>query len=94
MKIFVTSDNKVWHASCFVRKGWLFVKKQENTVANDDYPLCTYLLQLTPTDQSQSFVTLVNWRGVSKKRCALVADEVICNHFEDSTAVVNFGGLV
>ncbi len=29
-------------------------------VTNDDYPLCTYLLQLTPTDQSQSFVTLVN----------------------------------
>ena len=33
---------------------------QENHVTNDDYPLCTYLLQLTPTDQSQSFVTLVN----------------------------------
>ena len=29
-------------------------------VMNDDYPFWTYLLQLTLTDQSQSFVTLVN----------------------------------
>ena len=45
--------------SCRVHKREREARKNHE-VTNDDYPLCTYLLQLTPTDQSQSFVTLVN----------------------------------
>ncbi len=35
-------------------------------VTNDRKPFCTHLLQLTATDQSLSFVTLVNWWSLEK----------------------------
>ncbi len=38
---------------------------------NHGFPFCTYLLQITPTDQSQSFITLVNswfFSGFARKK--------------------------